>query len=335
MNRDRAELGFSFSCECGRVHKTDEPKSSKKIRVFQTSIFKGGIHFSHFKKRLINLVTIVIAAFKVPIDKLVLTTNPRHIFTKTPQFKTREEELYFFLRNLIHIGWKAEHYNNYTYFNLNPSELNGLNIQEAAEKMLAHVRMITKLLIPFTVPTVSYKKSKDGSGVGQYIRWSNNFKEITIDPDLINHRAAAMTTLAHELCHFILYSNKIFIRNTAQNERLTDVCMFVVGFGGIVMRGNRYRKKTILGDVDTRLGYLSTEEYENLYYDVKKLRRNTLTPANASLELLNLQTRLYSNYGGDKNRVAHSVTFYQKKYPHLSEVAVIKKILFDLERDRR
>jgi len=83
---------------------------------------------------------------------------------------------------------------------------------------------------------------------------------------------AAQAILAHEVCHYILNNSGIRKSDTEQNERYTDLCMFVCGFGQIFLAG--YKRETAQSEYRRghRLGYLTDAEYEFAQQYVTQLR---------------------------------------------------------------
>ena len=62
---------------------------------------------------------------------------------------------------------------------------------------------------------------------------------ITIKKSLSHQPRVALAVAAHELCHYILGNNNIRKENTLQNEKMTDVYMFFLGFGKIFIEGHQ------------------------------------------------------------------------------------------------
>ena len=83
-----------------------------------------------------------------------------------------------------------------------------------------------------------------------------------------------ISILAHECTHHLLLSNNIRIKNTIQNECLTDVTAIVLGFGKYMAKGYKISNKIIYDEINhrsikkDRVGYLS---YKDINYALKKL----------------------------------------------------------------
>jgi hypothetical protein len=89
--------------------------------------------------------------------------------------------------------------------------------------------------------------------------------EFALDP------AAIRAILCRELSHYILFANGIRMVERVDNERLTDVGMFVLGMGAIFLYGFR-PKDVAFNQCGHQMGYLTDEEYHFLSHEVIRLR---------------------------------------------------------------
>lgn len=100
------------------------------------------------------------------------------------------------------------------------------------------------------------------------------FVFITVGSDFFTDLDAAAAILAQEVCHYLLENNGIRARSREVNERMTDVCMFVCGFGNVFRRG--YLRPAAREDYRPghRLGYLTDQECQVTGDYVAALRRS-------------------------------------------------------------
>jgi hypothetical protein len=100
---------------------------------------------------------------------------------------------------------------------------------------------------------------------GQFIEKDGWVKPV-VSTEFALESAASRAILCHELSHYILFANGIRMAGRVDNERLTDIAMFVLGMGGIFVNG--FRSKNV-GPYRRghRMGYLTDEEYNFLSGD--------------------------------------------------------------------
>lgn len=103
---------------------------------------------------------------------------------------------------------------------------------------------------------------------------SQNKKDIVLNIQNDMTLDTIISILAHECTHHLLLSNNIRIKNTIQNECLTDVTAIVLGFGKYMAKGYKISNKIIYDEINhrsikkDRVGYLS---YKDINYALKKL----------------------------------------------------------------
>jgi hypothetical protein len=101
---------------------------------------------------------------------------------------------------------------------------------------------------------------------GQFVEEDGRVKlvvstEFALDP------AAISAILCQELTHYILFAHGIRMVDRVDNERLTDVGMFVLGMGAIFLYGFR-PKDVAFNQCGHQMGYLTDEEYHFLSHKV-------------------------------------------------------------------
>lgn len=83
---------------------------------------------------------------------------------------------------------------------------------------------------------------------------SNNVLSISVSSTMKNDWSASLATLAHEICHHVIYMNGIRPNIGWMTEAFTDLCTLYTGFGQLVLDGYKTNKHT--------LGYLDWDTYE-------------------------------------------------------------------------
>jgi hypothetical protein len=204
------------------------------------------------------------------------------------------------------------------------------------------------LTVPYKVPKV--RLSGMLPHAGQYRVGSDGWVSIDISADFASRAQALYVVLAHEACHHILdLSGLDDKRDPVRTERLTDLTMFIAGFGDIVKAGRTSAMQTPTGYVTTHLGYLEAHDYDFAYTWVLGARAaNGLPslPSNRSLGLpsarrLDLPDQVERFNRELKGRIRDAevrqrlIKSYQAKYPQESEDQIITRILDDYERDNR
>ena len=98
----------------------------------------------------------------------------------------------------------------------------------------------------------------------------DGYVEIRLLSSIATDHTAAVAVLAHEVCHYVLESSGIRREEVLDNERLTDFCIFVVGFGGVFLDG--FRRFGTDSRPGHRIGYLTDSGYANAHAGVRFLR---------------------------------------------------------------
>lgn len=134
------------------------------------------------------------------------------------------------------------------------------SIKEEADNMLKFIGMGM-----YTAKV--YIKKLDGAS-GNIQLTSDMYAEITLDEEGYKIVDDVMVTLAHELCHKILYQNGIYFRHflELENEIYADLATFYVGFGDLTMKGYKIKEK--IG------GYLTPSTYAMAYHIMNVINGN-------------------------------------------------------------
>jgi hypothetical protein len=154
---------------------------------------------------------------------------------------------------------------------LNPASVsNILKHEELVKALLRHVdRIAPALSVPMMVPRIVVKRLCEAAG--QFVEDEHGWVKIVVGMNFFNNMPAARAILCHELCHYILGANGIRAVPTIENERLTDVAIFVFGLGDIFLAGYQTAPSTNYR-VGHRLGYLSDSDYGLLSRHFHQLR---------------------------------------------------------------
>ena len=80
---------------------------------------------------------------------------------------------------------------------------------------------------------------------GAYIENIDNrdLREITVNIQNDMTMDTVISILAHECTHYLLISNNIKLKETIQNECLTDVTAVILGFGKYMVEGYKISNK--------------------------------------------------------------------------------------------
>ena len=130
--------------------------------------------------------------------------------------------------------------------------------EQFVSELLRHARHTTELSTPWRTPRIFVEKTKDA--VGGRFAVDEGWVAIVVGEKFFDDVVAARAILCHEVCHYILDMVDIRDAPTQENERLTDVAMFVFGFGAIFRAG--YRRAPSHNRTGHRVGYLSDAEYD-------------------------------------------------------------------------
>lgn len=213
-------------------------------------------------------------------------------------------------------------------FLLDPEKLD--NITEPAEivgALLNHAKRTTpEFSVPWLTPRTVIETTP--AAAGQFVV-EGGWVTIKLSPDFFGDRGAAQAILAHESCHYILNNSGFRKRDVALNERYTDICMFVCGFGKLFLDGyqkfpgQQYRP-------GHRLGYLSDMEYAFIYQYVVELRETYRDSLQSELAVLK-QTLLHL-VRGDHAMLKRLVDYERRRTPDKPEVGLYDNAITRLRR---
>ncbi|NJM95861.1 MAG: hypothetical protein HC800_00390 [Phormidesmis sp. RL_2_1] len=95
----------------------------------------------------------------------------------------------------------------------------------------------------------------------------------TLESVLVSHRLGAQALLSRALCQQILQNSGLNQQDVTLNERDTDICLFVCGFGRVFLKGYQKLPLQMQQRLGPRLGYLSDVEYIFVHQYIMQLRK--------------------------------------------------------------
>jgi hypothetical protein len=235
------------------------------------------------------------------------------------------------LGELAKIAWTTEESLRHPQFLLHSSDF-ALSTAPAqvVENLLRHARQIAPgFEVPYMVPRMLVEPIPFAAG--KFEVDEEGWVTIKVGLEFLEDKLAAQAILAHEVCHYILDNSGIRKSDTELNERYTDLCMFVCGFGQTFLAG--YKRETAHNEYRPghRLGYLTDAEYEFAQEYVMQLRQsNELAP---SSELDRLKKRL-AHLIQDADTCQRIIEAARRRHPHKSEIDLYRDEIYRLERDR-
>jgi hypothetical protein len=235
------------------------------------------------------------------------------------------------LGELAKMAWTTEESFRHPQFLLNLSDFAYTTAPaQVVEILLRHARRIAPgFEVPYMVPRVLVEPIPFAAG--QFEVDEEGWVTIKVGSDFFEDKLAAQAILAHEVCQNSLGNSGIRKSDRELNERYTDLCMFVCGFGQIFLAG--YKRETAQHEYRPghRLGYLTDAEYEFAQRYVMQLRQsNELAP---SSELDRLKKRL-AQLIHDANTCQRMIEAARRRHPHKSEIDLYRDEIYRLERDR-
>ena len=236
------------------------------------------------------------------------------------------------LDELAKKAWTTKAAFRYSDFSLNLTKFSDVERPEKVIKIL--LRHAEKVAPGFYIPSMIPKVSVESMAfaAGRFEVDEEGWVTIKLSQNFFQDRLAARAIIAHEVCHYILENSGIRHSNFELNERYTDLCMFICGFGEIFLAGYKQESARYEYRLGHRLGYLSDAEYQFASQYVKSLRQSdTLEPPD---ELEALKTRLGSLLYGDSNAQIRLIQAERRRSPHKSEEELYQDAIDRLERDR-
>lgn len=271
---------------------------------------------------------------KTHIKKLTSPSRPlidlsSPLFTKNIQ---DFNDLKLQLDELAKKAWTTEKVFQSSEFCLKSIKFSGIyQPEQVIEIFLRHAEKVTPgFSIPSMIPQVIIESIPFAAGCFKIDE--EGWVTIKLSQNFFQDKFAAQAIMAHEVCHYILENSGIRHNNFEINERYTDLCMFVCGFGEIFLEG--YKREAAQSEyrLGHRLGYLTDAEYQFASQYINLLRQsNTIKPPS---ELDTLKKKLGSLLYGDKNAQRRLIQLERRRNPHKSEEELYQNAIERLERDR-
>jgi hypothetical protein len=197
-----------------------------------------------------------------------------------------------------------------------------------ATTMLKHVRLVApRLNVPFMTPRIEVSGIE--GACGQFVE-DDGWVRLILSKEYALYPAASRAILCHELCHYILFANGIRVPERADNERMTDVAMFVFGMGGIFLNGFK-SKGAPSNRRGHRMGYLTDNEYQFLSREVIRLRTTGELQLQSDSEL---RGKLLNRLNGNRPALKRYLSHARQRFPTMSEQERIQALLDDFDRGR-
>ena len=241
------------------------------------------------------------------------------------------------LESLGRTAWKTQESLKHSNFSLDSSRLP--NLRDAADLdltlqlLLTHARTVAPgLSVPFKVPLIVWSALLSESIAGGFAVEGDGWVRIEIHSRWRRNTRVVRAILAHEVCHYILANSGLRLKDTLENERVTDLCMFVCGFGSLFLAGYKSVPNTIEYQPGHRLGYLTDREFEFVSNYISILRELLLHELPSKADALSSRLRHMTLTRGSAERL---VTAYLARHPSESKEDAIEAVSFQLERDRR
>jgi hypothetical protein len=194
-----------------------------------------------------------------PLKRRQVAVSPAH---PTPEALIKIEISEFYslqwqLGELANRAWTTAQ-----SFQLEPFELSLRDFAEltapaqVVESLLHHARRIAPgFEVPYMVPRILVESLPFAAG--QFEVDGEGWVTLKVGLQFFEDQLAAQAILAHEVCHYILENSGIRKSDRELNERHTDLCMFVCGFGSIFLAGYKREMAQYESPPGHRLGYLT------------------------------------------------------------------------------
>ena len=223
-------------------------------------------------------------------------------------------------------GWTQSEVDWKEGFLLDPARLDTMaEPAEIVEALLNHARRTTpEFSVPWLTPRTVVEQLPPATA-GQFVV-DGGWVTIKLGPKFFGNRGAAQAILAHEACHYILNNSGFRKRDIALNERYTDICMFVCGFGKLFLDGYQKYPSNRQYRRGHRVGYLTDMEYAFIYQYVLKLRKHYRE--NLKSELTGLKETLLRLVRGDQEMLESLIEAERSRTPDKSEAGLYENAIF-------
>lgn len=266
---------------------------------------------------------------------MVLQTDPSEISFLIGGNTSKFHLLELQLQELTKIAWTTEESFRQPQFLLNLSDFAYTpSPAQVVEALIRHAERITPgFQVPYMVPRVLVEEViAYPLAIGLFEVDEEGWVTIRVRSDFFEDQLTGQAILAHETCHYILENFGIRKSDFKENERYTDLCMFVCGFGQIFMAGYKRLPSQYEYRPGHHLGYLTDAEYEFANQYVLQLRQSNELKFISELD--KLKKSLLKLLYGDQDACKRLVQAEQRRNPHKLEIDLYRDALQRLERDR-
>jgi Putative transmembrane protein precursor len=256
--------------------------------------------------------------------------SPDRCKSATPKASADFDHIKSSLDGLAQLGWLLEESSWSANFTLDPRELSDLaRLDRVVKALLDRARRVAPGLSVPMVPRIAIEPMP--AAAGQFEVDEEGWVTIRVSPDFERDLPAARAILAHEVCHYILDNRGIRQPNFELNERDTDLCMFICGFGEVFLAG--YKRSSTRNEYRPghRLGYLTDAEYEFANRYTSELRATYRQNLQSELDVL--KERLLRKAQGDRDCVRRLIEYERQRDRSLSEIELYRDAIARFDRD--
>lgn len=328
-NHENYHMGKRFRCPlCGNIHEIPDQSSGlvdngerSTTRKSLTIIVRQWLYSLH--QKLANWFKAQEMPFPPHTGAFEAVTGQRtQIFASS-----KNEDI---LRDLATKAWKSSESLRITLFTLEPEVIHSLRFEDGLRRMMKHAaRIAPGFEVPLYTPVLRHSNTPINTA-GQFRADEDGYTFIEIDNRFLLDIKASYSILSHELCHYILETSGIRETDTNENERLTDICMFVLGFGPLFLQGYKRDLAQTSFRSGYRVGYLSDSDYEKLNDFVLELRKKGNLPLSSREK--ELTEIIINRLHGNQSQFERYLRYWESKHPEMSYIDRLEGILYDLQR---
>ncbi len=314
-----------------RLKQGENPERVKQLIAFLVGISRQDIsHHAELLDEIMQYVADFVNSSNVRPD-LNVDLNLGFYEAVTPKASADFDNIKASLDRMAQLGWFQEESSWSANFTIDSSELSELDRLDRVVKALLDCarRVAPGFSVPMMVPRVVVESMP--AAAGQFEVDEEGWVTIRVSPDFERDLPTARAILAHEVCHYILENRGIRQPNVELNERDTDLCMFICGFGDVFLAG--YKRSSARNEYRPghRLGYLTDAEYQFANHYTKELR--VTYRQNLQSELAVLKERLLRKALGDRDRVRRLIEYERQRDRSLSELELYRDAIARFDRD--
>jgi hypothetical protein len=281
------------------------------------------LHKSQQNKKLTSYKSVIdskLTSHKSITDNLI----PLNI----PDFNALESQI----KELALLSWTTLESFHYSPFAMDSNSVSNIkNLDQFVEKLLHHARKtVPGFNVPYLTPHIVVENIQTAAGLFQVDE--EGWVTIKVSEKFLQDTLAAQAILAHEVCHYVLENSGIRKNDFLLNERYTDMCMFVCGFGHIFTSG--YKREIAQSEyrMGHRLGYLTDAEYERANSYVMQLRQEL--GSNAFDSELDLLKKELLGLVHEKTTCDRLISYERNLQPNASEIGLYRNAVDRVKRDR-